>query len=164
MFIPIPNIGALRRTYFRKKIQHMAYDMTARWISKLAFDIQVENHLVRMDASVGGDDTGPSPKRLVLAGLIGCTGMDVVALLKKMRVDFTVLEINGIAQLTQEHPKTFSHIQLTYKLIGRDIKKSKVEKAVVLSQEKYCGVSEMLRKHCPIDLEIVIEEPENSAS
>jgi putative redox protein len=134
------------------------YQMTARWTEGIAFDVEINDFKVRMDSvPPEGNNTGPSPKRMVLAGLICCTGMDVASLLRKMRVKFDSMEIEAIAPITEEHPKTFARISLKYVLTGDQINREKVEKAVNLSQERYCGVSAMIRSHCPIEWEIVIE-------
>lgn len=134
----------------------MSYRINTVWKEKMAFDSQLDNHTVRMDATPEmGDDSGPSPKKLVLAGLAGCTGMDVASLLKKMRVPITGFEIEIEADLTEEHPIVFSEIRMKYLLFGKDLNKEKVKKAVSLSQEKYCGVSAMLRKNSPITYSIV---------
>jgi putative redox protein len=135
------------------------YHISADWVKDIAFDAHINEHDVRMDSrSPEGTNTGPSPKRMVLAALIVCTGMDVVSLLNKMRVKYVKFRVEGVAPITAEHPKTFAHVQLKYIVSGTDIDLSKVEKAVNLSQERYCGVSAMIRKHCPIDWEIVINE------
>ncbi len=129
--------------------------MNTVWKEKMAFDSQLGNHTVRMDTTPEmGDDSGPSPKQLVLAGLAGCTGMDVVSLLKKMRVNYTGFEIDIEADLTEEHPIVFSEIRMKYLVFGKDIDHSKVEKAINLSQERYCGVSAMLKKNSPINYSI----------
>ena len=134
----------------------MSYKISTVWKEKMAFDSQLGNHTIRMDTTPEmGDDSGASPKQLVLAGLAGCTGMDVVSLLKKMRVPFTGFEIEIEADLTEEHPIVFSEIRLKYLLFGKDLNKEKVKKAVDLSQEKYCGVSAMLKKNSPITYSIV---------
>ena len=125
----------------------------------MSFDSQVGNHTVRIDTTAPmGDDSGASPKGLVLAGLAGCTGMDVVSLLKKMRVSITDFEIVIDADLTEEHPKVFSEIRLVYRISGKELDKAKIEKAVALSQEKYCGVSAMLRKNSTINYTIEYQE------
>ncbi|MCG8331056.1 MAG: OsmC family protein [Chitinophagales bacterium] len=125
------------------------------WKDKMAFDSQIDNHTLRIDANgLMGDDSGPSPKKLLLSALAGCTGMDVVALLKKMRVDITGFEMDIEADLTNEHPKVYSEIRLVYRFWGNDLKKDKIEKAVKLSQDKYCGVSTMLKKNSPIPYSI----------
>jgi len=125
------------------------------WKEKMAFESQLGNHVVRMDTTPEmGDDSGASPKQMLLAGLAGCTGMDVVSLLNKMRVPFTNFEMDIEADLTEEHPIVFSEIRLIYKFYGTDLDTAKVEKAVKLSQEKYCGVSAMLKKNSPIEYSI----------
>ena len=117
----------------------------------MAFDSQVGNHVIRTDSMPEmGDDSGASPKRLLLASLAGCTGIDVVSMLTKMRVDITGFEMEVEADLTEEHPKVYSEIRLIYRFFGTDLDRSKLEKAVKLSKTKYCGVSAMLEKNCPI--------------
>jgi putative redox protein len=133
----------------------MGYNVKTNWVEKMAFNSQIDSHTVHMDTSPPlGDDSGPSPKKLLLASLAGCTGMDVVSLLKKMRVEITGFDIEIEADLTEEHPKVFSEIRMIYRFHGTDLNQAKVEKAVNLSQERYCGVSEMLRKNSPISYRI----------
>lgn len=127
------------------------HSVKTNWINKMAFDSQIDNHTIRIDTiGLMGDDSGPSPKKLLLSSLAGCTGMDVVALLKKMRVNISGFEMDIEADLTDEHPKVYSEIRLIYRFSGSDLNKEKIEKSVQLSQEKYCGVSAMLKKNCPI--------------
>lgn len=135
------------------------YHISADWVKDIAFDAKIGEHTVRMDSGAPeGTNTGPSPKRMVLAALIVCTGMDVVSLLNKMRVSFTRFRVEAVAPITTEHPKTFERIDLKYILSGKDIDRTKVVKAVNLSQERYCGISIMIKKHCPIEWEIEIRE------
>jgi putative redox protein len=137
------------------------HSVKTNWKNKMAFDSQIDKHTVRIDTGGElGDDSGPSPKKLLLASLAGCTGMDVVSLLKKMRVTITGFEIDIEADLTEEHPKIYSEIRLVYRFFGTDLNKEKVEKSVRLSQEKYCGVSAMLRKNSPINYRIEYIEGE----
>ena len=102
------------------------------WANALAFDLSAPDsaHTIRIDASIesGGTDTGLNPKKLLLGSLCGCSGIDVVDILKKMKVPFEKIEITASAD--------------------------KVARAVSLSHEKYCGISAMLAKHCPITYEI----------
>ncbi len=132
----------------------MTIESTTRWTGQgLQFVSHAgSGHGILMDAAgkVGGTDTGPRPMELILHSLAGCTGMDVVSLLGKMRVEFTGLEINIKAEKAKEHPKTYTRIDLEYVITGTDIDESKVRKAIDLSQDKYCSVSAMLRKHCPV--------------
>lgn len=139
----------------------MIHKVKTVWKDKMAFDSRIDNHTIRIDASDPlGDDTGPSPKKLLLSSLAGCTGMDVVSLLKKMRVPFSNFEMDVDADLTDEHPKVYSEIRIVYRIFGTQLNKEKVEKAIDLSQEKYCGVSAMLEKNSPIKYTIeYIEEP-----
>ncbi|HLF62156.1 MAG TPA: OsmC family protein [Saprospiraceae bacterium] len=133
------------------------YHISADWVKNIAFDAHIDEHTVRMDSRAPeGTNTGPSPKRMVLAALIVCTGMDVVSLLNKMRVSYIKFSVEGKAPITPEHPKTFERVDLKYIITGSNVDRSKVEKAVELSQERYCGVSAMIRKHCPIEWEVEI--------
>jgi putative redox protein len=126
----------------------------------MAFEANVNDHKIILDAdeSVGGQNLGPRPKPMILAGLGGCTGMDVVALLKKMKVNVDAFEIRIHADLTEEHPRIYQTIIVYYVFWGKDLPMDKLEKAVSLSQEKYCGVSAMLGKSSKISYKIVIEE------
>ena len=138
----------------------MEYRLSTHWTGKdIAFESEIEGFAVKMDSSSDGMAEGPSPKRLMLASLLGCTGMDVSSLMQKMRVPFTAFSIDAIAPLTNEHPKVFESVQLTYRVTGTGIKRDKVVKAIELSQTTYCGVSIMLKKHCPVtwELEIIDE-------
>jgi len=129
----------------------MIHQVKTTWKENMAFDSQIDKHTIRMDAAgLLGDDSGPSPKKLLLASLAGCTGMDVVSLLKKMRVPFTNFEMDIDADLTDEHPKVYSEIRIKYRIFGTQLNKEKVKKAIDLSQDKYCGVSAMLEKNSPI--------------
>lgn len=129
----------------------MSYEVKTSWKGKMAFDSQIDEHTVRTDStSPLGDSSGPSPKKLLLASLAGCTGIDVISLLEKMRVPITNLEIDTEADLTEEHPKVFSEIRIIYRVFGKDLKKKKIEKAINLSKDKYCDVSAMLAANSPI--------------
>jgi putative redox protein len=146
--------------FYQKKIKIM-HSVKTIWKNKMAFDSQVDNHTIRIDTNGElGDDSGPSPKKLLLSSLAGCTGMDVVALLKKMRVKISGFEIDIEADLTEEHPKVYTEIRLVYRFFGADLKREKIEKSVQLSQERYCGVSEMLRTNSPVNYRIEYEEEE----
>lgn len=117
------------------------------------FDIPID-----ADASVGGQDRGPKPKGLVLTSLAGCTGMDVISILRKMKIEPESFSVEVEAGVTDEHPKVFDGIRIIYRVKGKNIPRDKVERAVELSQDKYCGVSAMLKKASDIEYEIVIEE------
>jgi putative redox protein len=110
------------------------------------------------DKSLGGGGMGPKPKGLMLTALAGCTAMDVISILRKMKIEPESFSVETEADLTDDHPKVFKAIRIVYRLGGKGIERSKVEKAVELSQDKYCGVSAMLKMAAPIDYEIIIEE------
>ena len=132
----------------------------AKLKGNMGFEMDLDGHKFITDASeeIGGNDLGPRPKQLLLAGLIGCTGIDVVSILKKMKVELDDLNIEVEADNTEEHPKVYETIHLTFRFKGKDLPKNKIERAVSLSQEKYCGVSAMLKKATPVTYEIVYEE------
>ncbi|RQD70295.1 MAG: OsmC family peroxiredoxin [Tindallia sp. MSAO_Bac2] len=129
------------------------------WVENMVFDANLDGHHVIMDASpeVGGEGKGARPKPLLLASLAGCTGIDVVSILKKMRVELEGFRMEVGANLTEEHPKIYDKIMVTYYFKGKDLPMDKLEKAVQLSEEKYCGVSAMLKKAGLIEYEIIIE-------
>ncbi len=130
------------------------------WMEEMSFEANVDNFKIVLDASedVGGRGLGPRPKPLTLASLGGCTGMDVVSMLKKMRVKLDSFDISVIGELTEEHPKYYHKIKIIYIFKGKDLPLEKLEKAVDLSQERYCGVSKLLRNGAEISHEIRIEE------
>ena len=129
------------------------------WTRDMAFEATVNNHKILLDAdeAVGGHDHGPRPKPLTLVALGGCTGMDVVSMLKKMRVELEYFNVLVEGEMTEEHPKVYHTITITYIFRGNNLDPEKLEKAVTLSQEKYCGVSAMLGKAAKLQHKIVIE-------
>jgi len=125
------------------------------WKENMVMESEIRGIKVIMDSKDEGENKGQAPKELVLSGLCGCTAMDVIAILKKMRSLPESFYIEAEATQTEEHPRVFNKIQLKY--IAKGVDREKFEKAVKLSQEKYCGVSEMLRKTAEITYEIIIE-------
>ena len=131
------------------------------WIEDMAFETEINGHKLILDADehVGGKDRGPRPKPLTLVSLGGCTGMDVVSILNKMRVNFESCRVSIEAEQTDEHPKYYHKIHLTYIFKGKALPMAKLDKAVNLSQDRYCGVSAMLRNSVELTYEIIIEQP-----
>jgi putative redox protein len=127
----------------------------AIWKKDHAFESwQDENHI-----KIDGDRIkGVSPKSLLLSGLAGCSGIDVVDILEKMRIPFSELTIDVESEQTEEHPKVFRDITITYKIKTAPENEDKVRKAAELSLEKYCGVSAMLKKNAPIHFRIIINQ------
>ena len=105
------------------------------------------NHWVPMDgpAEFQGSDAAIRPKELILISLGGCSGSDVASILNKMREKVHRFEMDISAESATEHPKVFTKIHITYKFWGEALKQANIEKAINLSQERYCSVSAMLR-------------------
>lgn len=118
-------------------------------------------HWTVLDSSSNKGPSGAtSPMEMVLLALMGCSAMDVVSILEKMRAPFVDLQIEAEADRAQEHPRVYTRIHLTYRVIGHGLKPQQVARAVQLSQEKYCSVTAMLRPTVPITYEVWIEDPE----
>lgn len=132
---------------------------TTKWVEAMAFDVIADTgHVARIDTSIegGGLSSGMNPKKMLLGSLCGCSGMDVIEILKKMKVEFSIFEMIAEAEQTETHPKVFLSIEMTYRIDANPADLDKVARAVSLSQEKYCGISAMLAKHCPIHHRIVL--------
>jgi putative redox protein len=123
----------------------------ATWIEKQKFEaVSDSNHTILVD---GDKATGNSPMELVLIGLCGCTGYDVVSILQKKREPFTSLEVRAEAERAKDPPLVYTAIKLIYR-VGGKVSHKAVEDAVRLSKEKYCSVSAMLEKTAKINTEI----------
>jgi len=96
------------------------------------------------------EDTGPHPVQLLLIGLCGCTGMDVISILQKKRQPFTGLKVEATAERAEEHPKVFTEIHLEFVVTGKDVDPQAVERSIELSQTKYCPASAMLSQAAEI--------------
>jgi putative redox protein len=121
------------------------------WTGGENFDNVFLDHHIKTS---GNRAEGYSPKALLLSGLAGCSAVDVVDILTKMKVPFTKFSASAEAELTEEHPKVFTIIRLLYTIDVAPESKDKVQRAVDLSLNKYCGVAAMLRKNCPIEFTI----------
>lgn len=130
-----------------------------KWTNGMAFEGHQDGHVIGLDAALefGGQGKGSKPKTLLLTALNGCTAMDVVSMLGKMQVKLDGFEVHSSAELTEDHPKVFKSIHIRYVFRGKDLPVDKLQRAVSLSQDKYCGVSAMLAKACPLTHEIVVE-------
>lgn len=123
------------------------------WSGGMAFTGRTgSGHDVIMDArtDVGGENKGPRPTELLLAALGGCTGMDVVSVLRKMRVEFDKLEMAIEAEEGTEHPKSYTAFRMVYRLWGPNVPADKYRRAVELSQTTYCSVSALYKKGAPV--------------
>jgi putative redox protein len=127
---------------------------TTIWQKDMEFKSYQEQNLILLD---GNKERGFSPKALLLSGLAACSGIDIVEILTKMRVEFSYLEIETEAEQTTEHPKVFKNIMITYKIKTDPANEEKLRKAIELSLENYCGVSAMLKKTSPINYQLIIQ-------
>lgn len=126
------------------------------WKHDMAYDSELEGQTISIDGGVDeqGKRLGFGPKALLLTGLAGCSGIDVVDILKKMKVGFSKLTITAEAEQTDEHPKVFKGITVTYATDVSAEEQDKLKRAIELSLEKYCGVAAMLRKNSEISYRI----------
>ena len=133
-------------------------EVNTRWIDNMAFETEINGHKILIDAEpdVGGEDLGPRPKPFMLAALGGCTAMDVISILKKMRVEVKNLNVKVEGELTEEYPRRFYKMHVTYEIEGDDLPMDKVKKAVTLSEDRYCGVSAVYKDALELTSEIRI--------
>ena len=110
------------------------------------------------DPKVGGANDGFRPLELLAVGLAGCTAMDVVSILEKKRQPVAAFEVRVHADLAEEHPHVFTKVLIEYVVTGKGVEREAVERAVNLSETKYCSAQAMLRKAAPIESKITIVE------
>jgi putative redox protein len=133
------------------------HKVITRFEGGMRFSSQLDDHTIIIDTPVndGGTNMGPRPKKLMLSSLAGCTGIDVVGVLNKMRVEFSEFSIDIEADLSEDSPKTYTDVKITYSIKVKEDDRDKVKKAVLLSKEKYCGVSAMFSQFADMDYEII---------
>lgn len=124
---------------------------TSKWIKGQEFESTHEGNTIKVD---GDKKNGHGPKALLLSALACCSGIDVVEILEKMRVEFSDLSITVETEQTTEHPKVYRDILVKFQLRTQASNEDKVKKAIELSLTKYCGVSAMLRKNSPISYKL----------
>jgi putative redox protein len=134
----------------------MIHESILKWTGEMAFETELDGHKLTIDAAdeAGGHNAGMRPKKLMLTALAGCTGMDVISILKKMKivpVEFNVL-VDG--KVTEDHPKQYETMHIVYEFKGDNLPMDKLIKAIELSQEKYCGVSALYKKAIKVSYEI----------
>lgn len=135
----------------------MANSISCRWTEDMTFNVDVDGHsiIVDADADAGGKDRGPRPKKLVLAALAGCTGMDVIFMLRKMKIEPTYFNVDVEGDLAEDHPRLYTRVHTRFQFAEADRQyASSIEKAVKLSQDKYCGVSAQLKAGAEVSYEI----------
>ena len=132
--------------------------ITTKWLGNMAFESNnPSGHNFKIDTAKedGGDGSGMRPKALMLSSLAGCSGLDVASLIKKMKLEVDEFTIETIANLTDEHPKYYDKVTVEYHFQGANLEEKKLQRAVDLSIEKYCGVMEMFRRFAELDIKII---------
>ena len=111
-------------------------EIKINWLENMAFKAEIYGHEIIIDAAekVGGENRGPRPKPLMMAALAGCTGIDVVSILKKMRVELEDFSVSVEGDVTEEHPKQFTKMNVIYAFKGKNLPLDKIQKAVGLSE------------------------------
>jgi putative redox protein len=135
----------------------MKHEIESQWMGKMQFNALVNGHTLVMDAPerVGGEDLGPIPKPFVLTALSGCTGMDVIALLRKQNKQLKDFDLKVSGEITKQPPIEYTSINIIYDMRGNTEDEQAAFDAVMTSQEKICGVSSMLKKIIPVTWQIV---------
>jgi putative redox protein len=131
------------------------------WKGGMAFTGSSDSgYLIPLDAKkrAGGHEMGFQPLQLFAIGLVGCTGMDVISILQKKRQEVTEFEVSAHIERAEDHPRVFTKIVIEYKLTGKDLDHQAVERAVELSETRYCPAQAMLEKATEISHKIIIFE------
>ena len=133
-----------------------------RWVEKSAFaGLSESGHWIMMDSTFNGGDGGaPSPIEYVLMGLGGCTGIDLVSILQKMRQEVTGIEMEIEGRRAEDHPRVYEYVRLKYRIRGKNLSHERIKAGIELADEEYCSIGAMLRKTADYAYEIeIIEEP-----
>lgn len=136
----------------------MTDKITTHWKGNMVFESDNPRWpSIMMDASkeFGGTNAGMAPKAMMLSSLAGCSGLDVISTLDKMKVEIDDFKIEVSGELTEEHPKYYHAVTVDYHFYGSNLNKKKCERAVNLSVEKYCGVMEMFRQFAEVKTNII---------
>jgi putative redox protein len=135
-----------------------------RWHRGMSFVAQSgSGHGLVLDSVGKPGHLGPSPMELFLIGVGGCTAIDVVSILRKMREDVEDVEVEVVGQRAESHPKYFTAITMIYRVKGRGLSREKVERAVELSHSTYCSASASLRPDCRVTARIELEESQDAS-
>lgn len=134
----------------------MNMDFTINWKEKMAFSgVTPSGHEFNMDADpqVGGENTGARPTEILLQAVAGCTGMDIISILHKMRLEPSAFQMDVKGERAEDHPKRFTTINIHYAFDG-DLQEDKVIRAIQLSKDKYCSVSHSLNSEITVSYSI----------
>jgi putative redox protein len=138
----------------------MKHTLDVAWNGQMKFEADLDGHHLIVDAAPegGGENAGPRPKKLLLLSLAACTGMDVVSLMQKMRVEVDDFRMTVEGDVTEEHPKHYESMHLIYQFKGKDLPLDKLNKIVEMSQERYCGVAATFKQGISVTWEIKVME------
>ncbi len=137
--------------------------ISTKWLSNMAFESNNPSGLsllIDADPASGGKGGGYRPKALMLSSLAGCSGLDVAALIKKMKLHVEAFHIETIGSLTEEHPSIYNEVEVQYHFYGPRLDEKKLNRAVDLSIEKYCGVTEMFRGFAELKINTIFHHGE----
>lgn len=136
------------------------FSCETKWTGGQGFEAQTRGHRFVMDTKKesGGNDQGPTPKEVLLASICACSGIDVVSILQKMRIDLQACDITSETETTSGYPAIFKEVLLKFRVKSSDAKEAQVMKAVTLSMTKYCGVSAMVVSTSPIKYQVFLNE------
>ncbi len=129
------------------------------WRENNIFDTEIDGHTLTIDLAkdAGGDDAGPRPKKLMLMAATGCSGLDVVEIARKMKIDLKGFEIRIDAEVAEEIPHLYTTMKVIYEFEGDNLPKDKLEKACKLSFDKYCAVLALYKKAADVTYEVVLK-------
>jgi len=138
-------------------IQKDLHSVSTKWTGKMHFESLVNDHIIHMDKlqQHGGDNTGPRPKPLMLSAVAGCIGMEIAGIMEKMRLKIETLEIDVTGELTNDHPKMYKEVHITFKIKSAASDKEKIDRAIHLAVDKYCGVVAMFRQFANVTTEVI---------
>jgi len=143
-------------------VAKFAKDAVAVWKTGTAFEVTAgSGHTLLTDGSA---QTAMSPMELLLAGLAGCTGADVIAILRKKRQDVVSLEVRVHGERSDEHPRIYNDVEVLFIVTGRSVQPEAVRRAIELSQEKYCSATAMFRGTANVICRHEIHEVESQAA
>jgi putative redox protein len=136
----------------------MKSSVNVKWMDNLKFEAEVNGHKLIMDADEenGGLNKGPRPKPLMMVALAGCTGMDVISILKKMKVELDSFNVKVEGDALEEHPMKYVKMTVIYEFKGHNLEREKLQKAVNLSIDKYCSVNAVYKDALEMEYEIRI--------
>lgn len=138
----------------------MKHTIDLEWKESMTFETELDGHVLTLDTAPesGGNDRGPRPKKLMLVALAGCTGMDVISILRKMKIEPEAFNVIVEGDVADSDPKKYTQMKVIYQFKGKDLPVDKLQKAIDLSQEKYCGVNAVYRNALKMESEIRIIE------